>query len=175
MWCGWCVSSVIIVLSLTRFIHDGVIMAWWRHQMEIFSALLALCAGNSHVTGEFPSQRPVTRSLDVFFDLRLDKRWSKQSWGWWFKTASSWLWRHCNGEVILWYTSTTAPIHENASRITISWLQNPSLTDGLSSWRACNVDLWCFICCRPEEPSKNIPWFKTSCVKSDVTVMCAYG
>ena len=44
---------------------------WWRHQMETFSALLALCAMNSPVTGEFPAQRPVTRSFDVFFDLRL--------------------------------------------------------------------------------------------------------
>ena len=40
--------------------------------MEIFSALLALCAGNSPVTGEFRSQRPVTRSFDVFFELRLN-------------------------------------------------------------------------------------------------------
>ena len=39
----------------------------WRHQMEIFSALLAICAGNSPVTGEFPSQRPKTRSFDVFW------------------------------------------------------------------------------------------------------------
>ena len=53
--------------------------------MEIFSALLALCAGNSPVTGEFPAQRPVTRSFDVFFDLRQNKRLSKQSWGWWFE------------------------------------------------------------------------------------------
>ena len=44
--------------------------------METFSALLALCAGNSPVTGEFPSQRPVMRSFDVFFDLRLNKRLS---------------------------------------------------------------------------------------------------
>ena len=44
---------------------------WWRHQMENFSASLALCAGNSPVTGEFPSQRPVTWSFDVSFDLRL--------------------------------------------------------------------------------------------------------
>ena len=43
--------------------------SWWRHQRETFSALLVLCAGNSPVTGEFPSQRPVTRSLGVFFDL----------------------------------------------------------------------------------------------------------
>ena len=44
--------------------------------MEAFSALLALCAGNSSVTGEFPAQRPVTRSFDIFFDLRLNKRLS---------------------------------------------------------------------------------------------------
>ena len=40
--------------------------AWWRHQMETFAALLALCAGTSSVTGQFSSQRPVTRSLGVF-------------------------------------------------------------------------------------------------------------
>ena len=45
--------------------------------METFSALLALCAGNSPVTGEFSTQRPVTRSFDVFFDLHLNKRLSK--------------------------------------------------------------------------------------------------
>ena len=43
--------------------------------METFSALLAICAGNSPVPGEFPAQRPVTRSFDIFFDLRLNKRW----------------------------------------------------------------------------------------------------
>ena len=60
---------------------------WWHHQMETFSALLALCERNSPVTGEFPSQRPVTRSYDVFFDLRLNKRLSKQS-------IRRWLRRH---------------------------------------------------------------------------------
>ena len=70
--------------------------SWWRHQMETFPALLALCAGNSPVTGEFPSQRPVTRSFDVSFDLRLNKRLGKQSWGWWFETPSWSLWRHRN-------------------------------------------------------------------------------
>ena len=72
--------------------------AWWRHQLETFSALLAICAGNSPVPGEFPAQRPVTRSFDVFFDLRLNKRLSKQSRGWWFQTLSHPLWRHCNGK-----------------------------------------------------------------------------
>ena len=42
--------------------------------METFSALLTLCAGNSPVSGEFPAQRPVTRSFDVFFELRLIKQ-----------------------------------------------------------------------------------------------------
>ena len=69
---------------------------WWRHQMETFSALLAICARNSPVLGEFPAQRPVTRSFDVFFHLRLNKRLTKQSWGWWFETLSCPLWRHCN-------------------------------------------------------------------------------
>ena len=53
--------------------------SWWRHQMETFSALLSLCAVNSPATGEFPSQRPVTRSCDVSLDLPLMKRLSKQS------------------------------------------------------------------------------------------------
>ena len=70
--------------------------AGWRHQMESFSALLALCAGNSPVAGEYPSQRPVTRSFDVFFDLRLNKLLSKQSRRWWCETPSCSLWRHCN-------------------------------------------------------------------------------
>ena len=43
--------------------------------METFSALLAICAGNSPVPGEFPAQRPVTRSFYDFFDLRLINSW----------------------------------------------------------------------------------------------------
>ena len=67
--------------------------------METFSTLLAICAGNSPVTGEFPAQRPVMRSFGVFFDLRLNKRLSKQSWDWWFETLSRPLWRHCNEHI----------------------------------------------------------------------------
>ena len=70
--------------------------SWWRHQMEAFPALPALCAGNSSVTGDFSAQRPATRSFDVFFDLRLNKRLSEQSWGWWFDTPSCSLWREFN-------------------------------------------------------------------------------
>ena len=72
--------------------------------METFSAFLDICAENSPVTDEFPAQRPVTRSFDVFFDLRLNKRLSKQSWGWWFETLSRPLWRHYN--VIPWIVCT---------------------------------------------------------------------
>ena len=64
--------------------------------METFSALLAICTGNSPVPGEFPAQRPVTRNFDVFFDLHPNKRLSKQWWGWWFETLSCPLWRHRN-------------------------------------------------------------------------------
>ena len=64
--------------------------------METFSALLAICAENSPVPGEFPAQRPVTRSFDVFFDLPPNKRLSKYWRGWRFETPSIPLWRHCN-------------------------------------------------------------------------------
>ena len=77
-------------------LDHGSDYSWWRHQMETYSALLALCAGNSPVTGEFPSQRPVTRSFDVFSDMRLDKRSSKQWRRRWFETPSRSLCRHCN-------------------------------------------------------------------------------
>ena len=60
-------------------------------------------AGNSSVTGEFPAQRPVTRSSDVFFELCLNKRLSKQSWDWWFETPSCSLWRHRN---VVWHMGT---------------------------------------------------------------------
>ena len=95
----WCIA-LIITSIVTAFAES----TWWRHQMETFSALLAICAGNSPVSGEFPTQRLVTRSFEVSFDLRLNKRLSKQSWGWWFETPSRPLWRHRNGlSHFLWY------------------------------------------------------------------------
>ena len=66
------------------------------HQIEIFSALLAICVGNSPVTGEFPTQRPVMQSFDVYFDLCLNKRWSRQLEGRWVETPSRPLWHHCD-------------------------------------------------------------------------------
>ena len=98
---GWVMTSHNngIVLILEYLISEislhgcGRHLAWWRHQMETFSALLALCAGNSPVNS--PHKGQWRGALDVFFDVRLNKRLSKQSWGWWSKTRS--LWRHCNG------------------------------------------------------------------------------
>ena len=62
---------------------------------NIFRVTDPLC-GEFTCPGEFPTQRPVTRSFDGFFDLRLNKRLSKQSLGWWFEMPSWSLWRHCN-------------------------------------------------------------------------------
>ena len=86
---------------------------WWRHRMEAFSALLAICAGNSPVTGEFPTQRPVTRSFDVFFDLHPNKRLSKQWWGWWLETPSWPLRRHRNDIRCLCFFSFVSYQHDN--------------------------------------------------------------
>ena len=98
--------------------------ARWRHQMETFSALLAICAGNLPVIGEFPAQRPVTRSFDVFFDLGLDKRLSQQSPGWWFETPSRPLWCHCNGVTKL---TATPPCSLTNAHITCTHTHTPTI------------------------------------------------
>ena len=90
------VISFIIIVVLYLIQMSSNLISWWRHQMESFSALRAICAGNSLVTGEFPAQRPGTRSFDAIFDLRLNKQLSKQLWSWWFETPSCSLWRHCD-------------------------------------------------------------------------------
>ena len=82
--------------GMGKYVLHQQIHAWWRHQIETFSSLLDICAGNSPVTGEFPAQRPVTWSFDIFFDLRPNKQLSKQCWGWWFETPSRPLLCHCS-------------------------------------------------------------------------------
>ena len=101
-------------LGLNMLTNRVAYFTWWRHQMETFSALLAICAGNSRVTGDFPAQRPVTRRFDVFFDLRLNKRLSKQSWDCWLETPSRLLWRHSNVRSWDgWITCSVAPSGNN--------------------------------------------------------------
>ena len=86
---------------------------------NIFRVTWPLC-GEFTGSGEFPTQRPVTRSLDVFFDLRLDKRLSKQPWGWWYETQSWSLWRHCNEVPVLstktWSSLCTGQAFYNTER-----------------------------------------------------------
>ena len=72
----------------------------------------------------WPAQRPVTRSFDVFFDLRLNKRLSKQSWGWWFETPSCPLWRHCN--VSCYQTGVFAIFSKHAIEYKCSRLESAS-------------------------------------------------
>ena len=62
---------------------------------NIFRVTGPLC-GEFTGPGEFPTQWPVTRSFDVFFDRRLNKRLSKQPRGWWLETLSCSLWRQSN-------------------------------------------------------------------------------
>ena len=89
------------------------------HQMETFAAFLALCEGNSPVTGEFPAQRPVTQSFEVFFHLCLNKRLSEYLNKWWgrcFERPCHLLWRHTNGVAtadLRWYQSK----HDSDSKI----------------------------------------------------------
>ena len=89
---------VIFVVNLTSRHTTSWVCgnSWWRHLMETFSAFLALCVGNSLVTGEFPSQRPLTGSVDFFFELHLSKRLTKQSKHHQFEMSLHSLWHHCN-------------------------------------------------------------------------------
>ena len=117
-------------------------LSWWRHQMETFSALLAICAGNPPVTGEFSAQRPVTLSFDVFCDLRLNKRLSKQWWGWWFETPSRPLWRHCNVFAVQCFF--------RLSRLELAWKSVIFLEVTGTSWilfRSCFWEPWIWTHC----------------------------
>ena len=104
----------LICLYLQRYFNDTETILWltallpaWFFSLlnQITCPIMTSSNGNifrvtSHLfgefTGEFPAQRPVAPSFDVFFDLRLNKRLSRQSWGWWFEKLSRPLWRHCN-------------------------------------------------------------------------------
>ena len=86
----------------------GVSTLWFFMGKQRSAYMMTSSNGNIfHITGhfcgefigpgEFPTQRPVKRSFDVFFDLCLNKRLSKQWWGWWFEMLSCPLWSHRNG------------------------------------------------------------------------------
>ena len=76
--------------------HDYVIK--WKHFPRHWPFVRGIHQFTS--PGEFPAKRPVTRSFDVFFDLRMNKRLSKQSRSGWFETQSRSFWRQCNEDII---------------------------------------------------------------------------
>ena len=113
---------------------------WWRHQMETFPALLALCEGNPPVTGRFPSQRPVTQSFNVFFDLHLNKQLNKQSRCRWFETPLHLLWHHCNdmsmfsGQEMVW---EILPDSMQSSQLSRSIITMSNFSEVITSYVEC--------------------------------------
>ena len=106
---GWNVKFWLVVINTDlnfkcSWCSREMMKSWHRSDFRsmmtssngnIFRVTGHLC-GEFTDPGEFPAQRPVARSFEVFFDLRLNKRLSKQSWGWWFETLSRSLWRQCD-------------------------------------------------------------------------------
>ena len=91
-------SGIHVLIAVTKYIVGFAnflsrILMMTSSNGSIFRVTGPLCG---EFTGEFHSQRPVTRSFDVFFDLRLNILLSKQAWGWWFETPLRPLWRYCN-------------------------------------------------------------------------------
>ena len=99
MWIHWCLKALSQNTWLNHARRNPTTMMTSSNG-NIFRVTGPLCREfTGH--GEFPTQRPVTRSFDIFFDLRLNKRLSKQPWGWWFETPSWSLWRQCNDDTEL--------------------------------------------------------------------------
>ena len=94
---GWPGAVLHTKISQIRIDHDVVIK--WKHFLRNWPFVRGI--HRSPVNS--PHKWPVTRSFDVFFDLRLNKRFSKQSWGWWFETLSHPLWCHSNGYMGHWF------------------------------------------------------------------------
>ena len=99
---GFCYLRLYVVLRYVGPFHYDMMTSSNGNISRVTGPLCGEFTG----PGEFPTQRPVTRSLDVFFDLRLNKRLSKQPVGWWFETPSWSLWRQCN-EKRPWYHNNT--------------------------------------------------------------------
>ena len=127
-----------IITAKVLLLRPFITISWWRHRMEIVFALLAICAVNSPVTGEFPSQRPVTQSFDVFSSW-LNKRLGKQSWGWGFKTPSRSLWCYCNDCICSWCIITETICIEELVLPTGNWWFVIVMPGGYEGHKAPNV------------------------------------
>ena len=89
----WCVRYLLVEIKKSIAQRSAVSISWWRHPIETFSALLAICAGNSPVNSPHKGQ---WRGALMFSLICVWIYWLKHSWGWWFETPSRQLWRHCN-------------------------------------------------------------------------------
>ena len=99
------------VISIQLYLFRMVIIMITLSNGNIFCVTGPLC-GESTGSGEFPAQRPVTRSFDAYFDLRLNKRLSKQPPGWWLETPLWSLWRQCNGQRQMAFQRFKGPMKE---------------------------------------------------------------
>ena len=96
---------------------------WWRHQMEHFPRYWPFVRGI-----QFPTQGPVTRSIDLYFDLRPNKSLNKQWWGWWFETPSRPLWRHRDEIMhIKIYGEITTDIDDNKVGLMFRYILSTSI------------------------------------------------
>ena len=144
--------------------------------MEAYFALLAPCAGNSPVTGEFPTQRPVSRSFDFPFDRHLNKRLSKHSRGWWFETH-----RGHYDVIVMWALMTTFFLRNPITNRYWGWTsiecrmyfitcQNYILASMLLSLFVCM-----FVTCQNLHFGKYVRWSCLSVCLSVCLFVCLYG
>ena len=137
--CWRVIPNVVIHATLWYSIHDDVMK--WKYFPHYWPFVQRI------PTHGFPTQRPVTKSFDIFFDLRLYKRLSKQSWGWWFETQSCPLWRHCNF-YINWAVKSRAvrrhmTLLGNDSLNTLRPIQNGRHSaDGIFKCISLNENIW---------------------------------
>ena len=105
------------------FKRSGEVISWWRHQMEKFSALLALCAGNSPVPVTSPHKGQWRGALMISLICAWITVEYTQSLGWWFETPYWPLWRYCNVKMSLYqYTNTDGKMVSRCFMVaSLSW------------------------------------------------------
>ena len=114
IWCHW-QHQMFFMTTTSGAASDEKLTQWWPLYLSDPKIMSMMTSSNGNIfrvtgplcgeftgPGEFPTQRPVTRSFDVFFDLHPNKRLSKQPRSWWFETLSCPLWRHRNGIAHKW-------------------------------------------------------------------------
>ena len=121
-----CELIFVITRMYLNYFSASKMLTWGQSMMtssngNIFRVTGPLC-GELTGRGEFPTQRPMTGSFDVFFDLCLNKRLSKQSWGWWFETPSHPFWRHRNAAA---YAVTLGRLQRWWSLVTLGCTRAP--------------------------------------------------